>query len=359
MVAALGNLSVRPLIRLGLGAVAIVGIGAALVSLTGANPITALIGLLEGAFGEHYAQAETLVSAIPLALVALGVIPALRAGVFAIGSEGQLVIGALAATAAVQEVPTAPRAVLLAVGALAGILGGIAWAAGPALLRAHGRVNEILSTLLLNYVAGFLLLWSLRTWLAAPEIVPIAQSAPLPDAALIPRMIDGARLHWGLALVPAVGLALAWWLRSPRGLTYRIIATHPLLAWRLGLSSKRAVVVTMTFSGATAGLAGWMQVAGVAGILYPTVAGGLGFTGIMVALLGGLRPAGVLIAALFVAALKTGSDGLQAGTGVPSSIAFVIEGLVLLVTALAFARTARKPSLPAAPSDGVKAVAGP
>lgn len=325
-------------VRLGVGALAVAGLGSALVGVTGADPLSALAGLVEGAVGERYTLSETVVSAIPLALVALGMVPALRSGVFTIGSEGQLAIGALAATAAIQALPAgAPPPSLIAAGAVAGLLGGVAWAAAPALLRAYGRVNEILSTLLLNYVAGFLLLWSLRTWLATAEIVPIPQSAALPDAALVPKLAEGTRLHWGLAAVPVLALGIAWWLRSPAGLRYRLIATHPLLAARLGLAGPRAVLATMLLAGATAGLAGWLQVAGVAGTLYPGVAGGLGFTGILVALLGALRPAGILAAAFFLAALRTGADGLQAGTGIPSAIAIVIQGLVLLVAALAAA----------------------
>ncbi len=344
MVAALGRLSVRSAARLGLGAVVIAGLGGALALVAGASPLAALAGLYEGAFGEAYTRSETIVSAIPLAIVALGVVPALRAGIFTIGSEGQVAIGALASVAAIEALSGASAPVLLAAGALAGIAGGTAWAAVPAVLRAYGRVNEILSTLLLNYVAGFLLLWSLRTWLASPEIVPIPQSAALPDAALIPKLVEGTRLHWGLVAVPLLALGLAWWVRSPGGLVFRIVATHTALAARLGLDGRRAVISTMAFSGATAGLAGWLQVAGVAGTLYPGVAGGLGFTGILVALLGGLRPTGILAAALFLAALKTGSDGLQAGTGIPSAISLVIQGLVLLVAALAFAGSRRLPA---------------
>jgi simple sugar transport system permease protein len=127
-------------------------------------------------------------------------------------------------------------------------------------------------------------------------------------------------------------------------MSYRIIATHVGLANRMGLTTARAVMTTMLVSGAVAGLAGWLQVAGVAGTLYPTVASGLGFTGILVALLGRLGPLGILAAALFFGVLKTGADGLQAGTGVPSSIATVIEGLVLFVAALSFAARLRPPS---------------
>jgi simple sugar transport system permease protein len=328
--------------RLGAGAIAIAGLGSGLVLLSGASPLTALAGIAMGAFGERYTFAETLVSAIPLALIGLSVAPALRAGIFTIGSEGQMAIGAMVATAAIMALRGQPAAILLIGGAVGGVAGGMLWALLPALLRAYARVNEILSTLLLNYIAGFLLVWSLRTWLSTPEVVPLAQSEALPDAALIPKLLEGTRLHWGVLFVPLAVLVLAWWLRSARGVAYKVIATHPGLAARMGLPLPRAVITTMLVAGGVAGLAGWLQVAGVAGTLYPTVAGGLGFAGVLVALLGRLNPVGILVAALFFGALENGADGLQAGTGVPSSIAIVVEGMVLLVAALAFAGQMRK-----------------
>ena len=330
--------------RITVGVIAIVVIGSGLVLLSGASPWTAAVGIVEGAVGERYMVAETIVSTIPLALIGLSLAPALRAGVFSIGSEGQVAIGAMTATGAIMLLPSDSAALLLIGGAVAGVFGGLVWAAIPAALRAYGRVNEILSTLLLNYIAGFLLLWMLKTLLAARRIVPLPQSDPLPDAALIPRMLEGTRLHWGFLFVPVFALALAWWLKSPRGMSYYIVATHVGLASRMGLTTARAVMTTMLVSGAVAGLVGWLQVAGVAGTLYPTVAGGLGFTGVLVALLGRLGPLGILVAALFFSVLKTGADGLQAGTGVPSSIATVIEGLVLFVAALAFAAPSRLPT---------------
>jgi general nucleoside transport system permease protein len=331
-------------LRLGLGVLAIIVFGSGLVLMAGADPWTAVIGIAEGAFGERYMVAETIVSTIPLALIGLSVAPALRAGVFTIGSEGQVAIGAMTSTAAIMALPSHSPLLLLSGGAIAGALGGMAWAAIPAVLRAYGRVNEILSTLLLNYIAGFLLLWMLKTLLAAHVATPYPQSDPLPADALIPKMLAGTRLHWGFLFVPLFALALGWWLRSARGLSYHVIATHIGLARRMGLTTARAVMTTMLVSGAVAGLVGWLQVAGVAGTLYPTAAGGLGFTGVLVALLGRLGPVGIVIAALFFGILNTGANGLQAGTGVPSSIATVIEGLVLFVAAISFAAPRRRPA---------------
>jgi simple sugar transport system permease protein len=328
--------------RLILGLVVALTISAVLVVAAGADPIAALVATAQGAFGERYSIAETLIQATPLAIVALGVAPAVRAGVFTIGSEGQLVAGAAAATAAIQAFEGAPAPALIAVGLLAGAAGGALWAFVPAVARAYFRVNEVLSTLLLNYIAGYGLLLLLKTGLGAHTVVAVPRSDALPAAALLPKLVDGTRLHVGLVAAPVAALALAWWLRSPRGLVYDAFATRPALAARLGLAEPRAVMTTMLVSGAAAGFVGWMQVAGVAGTLYPSVGGGLGFSGILVAMLGGLRPLGILAMALVLGALTTGADGLQTGTGVPASLSIVVQGMLLLVAALAFNGRARR-----------------
>ena len=311
---------------------------AGLSALAGVDPLAALAAMAEGAFGDRYALCETLVQAVPLAIVALGVAPAVRAGVFTIGSEGQLVAGAAAATAAILAVGSAAGAWLLPIGGVAGALGGAAYALPPAWLRARLGVNEALSTLLLNYVAGFALSWSLKTGLAAHETVATPHSDALPAAALIPKLVEGTRLHAGLLAAPLAAAALAAWLRSPRGAVYDIFARHRRLAARLGLAETRAIVSTMLVSGAAAGFVGWMQVAGLTGTLYPSVGGGLGFTGILVAMLGGLRPLGILLTALAIGALTTGAQGLQVGVGAPASLSLVLQGLLLIVAALAFRR---------------------
>jgi simple sugar transport system permease protein len=339
----------RPATRLAVGLTIALAIAAGLVVAAGADPLAALAAMGEGAFGERYAIAETLIQATPLALVALGVAPAVRAGVFTIGSEGQLIAGAAAATAAIGAIGPAPAPALLAVGLAAGVLGGAAWALPAAVMRAYFRVNEVLSTLLLNYIAGYGLLLLLKTGLAAHAMVAVPRSDALPAAALLPKLVEGTRLHAGVVAAPIAALLLAWWLRSPRGLVYDAFASRPGLAARLGLAEPRAVWTTMLISGAAAGLVGWMQVAGVAGTLYPSVGGGLGFSGILVAMLGGLRPLGILAIALALGALTTGADGLQTGTGVPASLAIVVQGLLLLVAALAFNGRAR-PAL-AAPAE--------
>jgi ABC-type uncharacterized transport system permease subunit len=345
----------RSAARLAIGLTIAIAIAVALVVAAGADPFAALAAMALGAFGERYSIAETFIQATPLAIVALGVAPAVRAGVFTIGSEGQLIAGGAAATAAIEAIGPAPAAVLLAAGLIAGAAGGALWALTPAVMRAYFRVNEVLSTLLLNYIAGYGLLLLLKTSLGAHVVVAIPRSDPLPAAALIPKLIDGTRLHAGLVAAPLAALLLGWWLRSPRGLIYDTFASRPALAARLGLAEPRAVMTTMLVAGAAAGFTGWMQVAGVAGTLYPSVGGGLGFSGILVAMLGALRPLGILAMALVLGALTTGADGLQTGTSVPSSLSIVIQGLLLLVAALAFNGRARAiPSLPETAAGGLQ-----
>lgn len=313
-----------------------------LIVVAGADPSQAMKGLLDGAFGDRYAVAETVVQSVPIAIVALSVAPALRAGIFPVGSEGQLAIGAITATAAVFALKGVPAAVALPAGCIAGILGGAAWAFVPALLRARLNVNEILSTLLMNYLAANLVLWLVRTVLGTAEAIATPRSDRLPVEALIPKLVDGTRLHWGALAVLLSAGALAYWIRTVRGLGYDVFATHRDLAARIGVREETAVITTMLVSGAGAGLAGWIQVAGLQGMLYPSVAGGLGFTGVLVALLGGLRPLGIVVASFVMAVLTTGSNGLQTDTGVPSSIAVVAQGLVLIGAALVFAARHRQ-----------------
>ena len=328
--------------RIALAVVATILVGAGLSWLAGANPLLAYGRLVSGAFGDRYEIAETIVRSLPLMVVALGVAPALRAGVFTVGSEGQLAIGALCATAAILAVGQASAIILLATGIVAGALGGALWALLPGALRAYGRVNEILSTLLLNYLAGFALLLLLRGPLGIQEMVATPRSAALPKAAMIPNLLEGTRLHWGVVVAVLGAVALAWWVRSVRGLAYDIFASHPALAARMGVAPPRVILSTMAVAGAAAGVVGWVQVAGLQGTLYPSVAGGLGFAGVLVALLGGLRPLGIVAAALFFGALTTGAEGMQAGTGVPAAMARVFEGVILLAATLIVAARRRQ-----------------
>lgn len=329
-------------VRIGLAIVLTLVVGAGLSLLAGTSPLLAYSRMFHGAFGDRYEIAETVVRSLPLMIVALGVAPALRAGVFTVGSEGQLAVGAIFSTATILAIGKAPAVVLLGAGILGGAIGGALWALLPGALRAYARVNEILSTLLLNYLAGYGLLLLLRGPLGIQEMVATPRSAPLPKAAMIPNLLENTRLHWGVLVALLAALGLAWWVRSGRSLAYDVFASHQALARRMGVTGPGVILSTMATAGAAAGVVGWLQVAGLQGTLYPSVAGGLGFAGVLVALLGGLRPLGIVIAALFFGALTTGAEGMQAGTGVPAAMARVFEGLILLAATLIVAAQRRE-----------------
>lgn len=343
--------------------VIVAAIAMALILFAGADPLVGLRGLVEGVSSSPYRVGELLVGAVPVAIVALTLIPALRAGVFSVGAEGQVVIGAIAATAATFGLrgalgDAAPGLLYWVVGAVAGAAGGALFALLPAWLAARWGVNVILSTLLLNYVASGFLGWTLRTWLASPENTATPQSDKLPAAAALPDLIPSTRAHVGVLLVIVAVIVFEVWRRSAHATRVRVFAERPALARRLGATPTRTLLSTMLVSGAGAGVVGWMQVAGVNDRLLGSVSGGVGFSGLAVALLGGLLPVGIAVAAVFFSALAVGAVGMQSATGtIPSSIADVIKGVLLLGVAVI---AATRPGLVApahaaatpAPDDG-------
>ncbi|WP_382306919.1 ABC transporter permease [Herbiconiux sp. UC225_62] len=335
---------------------AVVVAAGALILFAGADPFVGIQGLVEGVSSSPYRVGEVLVGAVPIGIVALTLIPALRAGIFSVGAEGQIVVGAIGAAGSVFAVDqllggAAPSILLWLAGFLGGAAGGAVMALIPAFLAVRWRVNEILSTLLLNYLAAGFLGWTLRTWLASPEETATPQSARLPEAAALPPLLPGTRAHWGILLVIVVAIAFVLWRRSAASARLTVFATRPKLALRLGATRSRTVYSTMLVSGVGAGVVGWIQVAGVNDRLLNSVSGGVGFSGLAVALLGGLAPIGIVLAALFFSALTAGAVGMQSATGtVPASIAEVVKG-VLLVGVACIAAYQRNPAAVLAPVD--------
>lgn len=328
--------------------VVVLVVATVLILLAGADPLTGLQGLVAGVSSSPYRVGELLVGAVPIAIVALTLIPALRAGVFSVGAEGQVIFGAIFATAATLGTASllgegVPGPVYWVIGFLSGALGGAAFALVPAWLAERWHVNIILSTLLLNYIAAGFLGWTLRTWLASGENTATPQSEQLPEASALPDLIPGTRAHIGVLLIVVVAVLFEWWRRTSQATRIGVFAERPRLALRLGTTRSRTLCGTMLVSGAGAGVVGWLQVAGVNERLFNSVSGGVGFSGLAVALLGALLPGGILLAALFFSALTAGALGIQSATGtVPSSIADVIKGVLLLGVAAVAGVTARR-----------------
>ncbi|MCL4214797.1 MAG: ABC transporter permease [Gemmatimonadales bacterium] len=301
----------------------------------------ALLALWDGAFGSSYAfWSATLVRATPLLFVGLAVAVAFRANVLNIGAEGQLVVGAMLASVVALGGAGAPRLLVVPAMMVAGAAGGAVWAGIAAWLRRRFGVLEVISTILLNFVALALLSWAVRGPLQEPTGV-YPQSSPFPPSSHWPFLLTGQRLHLGFAL--GVGLALlAWFLlaRSAAGFRLRLVgAGAPAARSAGGVAAERTITRVFLLSGACAGLAGASEVGGVTWALYEGLSPGYGYTAIAVALLARLDPRWVIVSAVFFGALDAGAAAMQRDAGVPSVVGQVIVAtVVLLVLASGAAR---------------------
>ncbi|HUG88588.1 MAG TPA: hypothetical protein VMP42_07465 [Actinomycetota bacterium] len=313
------------------GALALI-LGGLLVLLIGVNPLDAYRSLWDGAFGSRQAIGETMLRFGLYSMIGIGLIPALRANVINVGAEGQVAMGALLAGATAIALQEAPGPLIIASAALAGAVGGAAWALIPALMRSLLGVNEILTTLTFNFIGTFVLAWLLTGPLQGSG-AHLAQSDITPEHAWLPPIIPGTRAHLGLVLVLLVALAVATFERTAAGYRVELYGSNPSLAQIAGIRPARIIIATMLVAGAAAGMAGWMQVAGVDRAVYGTVARGTAFVGILVVFLGNARVAGTLAAALFFAALSTGGEFMQIGADVSPELIGAIQGVALLLVA--------------------------
>ncbi|MDH5233588.1 MAG: ABC transporter permease [Gemmatimonadota bacterium] len=296
----------------------------------------ALLALWDGAFGSSYAfWSATLVRATPLLFVGLAVAVAFRAGVLNIGAEGQLLVGAIVASSIALHNAGAPRAVVIVAMIVGGAAGGAAWAGIAEWLRRRFGVLEVISTIMLNFVALALLSWVVRGPLQEPSgIYP--QSAAFPEASHWPFLIPGQRLHLGFLLGAALALG-AWFLlaRSAAGFRVRVVGAGARAAVSAGgVDAQRTITTVFLLSGACAGLAGASEVGGVTWALYEGLSPGYGYTAIAVALLARLDPRWVVLSAVFFGALDAGAAAMQRDAGVPSVVGqVVVAAVVLLVLA--------------------------
>jgi simple sugar transport system permease protein len=297
---------------------------------------SALTALWNGAFGSWYAfTSATLVRSVPLILIGLGIAIAFRGGVFNIGAEGQFYAGAIAATWVGLHVAGRPSALAIVMVLIASVLAGAAWVAVPVWLKLRFGVIEVISTLLLNFVAESLV--SLLVQGPLQEHTGIyPQSDAIADAARLP-LFGGSRLHAGFLLACASALVL-WYLFSKTlwGFRLRAVGLGPRAAEVSGrIDSSRIGAVALLCSGCFAGLAGGVEVSGVSYALFQNLSPGYGFTGIAVALLGGLHPLGVLFSGIFMGALEAGAGAMQRDAGVPSVAVYVVEAVIIIVALLA------------------------
>lgn len=317
----------------------VLGLG---LELAGSDAGAALGALWRGAFGSWYAiTSATLVRAVPLTIIGLGLALAFRAGGFNIGAEGQFYAGAIAATWLGIHLGPVPAPLALAAVGAAAAAAGAAWMLLPVLLRLRYGVTEVISTLVLNFVAESLVSLMVQGPLQEPQgIYP--QSEAIAGPARLP-LLPGTRLHAGILLAVA-GAGALWYLfaRTLYGFRLRAVGAGPRAAELSGrIDAGRVVATALLGSGAAAGLAGAVEVSGVSYALFQNLSPGYGFTAIAVALLARLHPLGVVAAGLLFGALEAGAGAMQRDAGVPAVAVYVVEAVVILVVILAEAARRR------------------
>lgn len=315
-------------------------VGGVIIAMVGGNPFAAYIGLAQGAFGSFKALSETAVWATPYIFAGLAVALAFKGGLFNIGAEGQLALGAVAAALVGYALPEALGFILpaflhisLAVGI--GMLVGALWAAIPGALKAYTGGHEVINTIMMNYIAlnmtSYLLNGPMKD--KSPTNV-IARTPLIAESARIPPLFEGYRVHWGFVFALLVALVV-WWLlwKTTVGFEIRTVGLNPDAAKYAGINFRRTIILTMVLSGLLAGLAGAIE---VTGLNYRHELGfsiGYGFDAIAIALLGKTHPLGVVLASLLFAGMRNGATRMQFLTQIPVDIISVIQALILLFVA--------------------------
>jgi simple sugar transport system permease protein len=281
-----------------------------------------------------YPISETIVRSIPLILVGLSVSLAFRAGMFNIGGQGQLLMGALSAGVVGFAIPM-PPVIHVLVAIAAGFVGGAAWGWLTGYLKAETGAHEVISTIMLNYVALYLMQYLLNTSLLRRPGRTDPISPPVDPNAELPHIAGpDLRLHAGVFIALAAAAAMAWLLsRSTVGFEFRAVGFNPDAARTAGMSVSKVTIWAMLLAGGLAGLAGANQVLGTEFSLTPQIAGNYGFDGITVALLGRTSPTGTVLAGLLFGALQNGGTAMQASTSIPVDLVTVIQSLIVLFIA--------------------------
>lgn len=278
---------------------------------------------------------ETLVAASPLIFTGLAVAISFRTGVFNIGVEGQFVLGAFGATAAAIALRDQPAPVILLIATVTGMVTGAAWGFIPGFLKARTGAHEVITTIMLNYVAAQIILFGLRGDFLRAE----GSSQPISkvlDFVRVPVLIDlpAIRLHAGFLLALVMAVLVSWFLfRTIKGFELRTAGFNLTAARYAGMSASGSIILAMALSGGLAGLGGTMEVLGTVTQMSNDISAGYGFNAIALALLAGNRPLGIVAAALLFGALRTGGSLMQVKTGIPLDLLFFIQALVIMFVA--------------------------
>ncbi|MDA3938157.1 MAG: ABC transporter permease [Spirochaetia bacterium] len=310
-------------------------IGALLFLIAKGNPFKAYAVMFTKPFTSTFGMTEILVRAAPLMFVGLGIAIAFRSGILNIGAEGQILMGAIAGAAVALAFPDMPKIILLPMVFLASFIGGALWGGIAGWMRSYLNVNEILSTVMLNYIAIQVYMFFIRGPLIDPKEVSygtgVPQTAVFSKNAWLTRLIPGTRLHTGIfiAIVLAVLVYILLW-KTTIGYRMRAVGIEPKAARAAGMNVKAYLLLAMLLSGGFAGMAGAIEITGIHHRAMESISAGYGFSGIVVALFGGLHPLGIIPSSALFGLLIVGSDMMQRAVNVPASIILSIQGLVIL-----------------------------
>ncbi|MGB7441669.1 MAG: ABC transporter permease [Coleofasciculaceae cyanobacterium] len=317
-------------------------VGAILILFAGKNPIAAYGVLFQESLTNRYGFGNTLTKTIPLLLASLGVFFALKAGQFNIGTEGQIYMGGLGSALVGLYIKGLPGVIHLPLALLGGFLLGAMWGLIPGYLKAVRGVNEVITTLLLNYIAQNLISYLTSGPMMEPG-APSPFSPKLPASAQLPIILPGTQTHTGI-LVAILAALILWFvlLKSPLGYQIEVVGQNPTAARYAGISVRRTIMLAMSLSGGLAGLAGSNEVMGLKYRLFQDFSGGYGFDAIAIALLSRGSIVAVVITSLFFGALRSGANVMQRSAGVPSTVVYAIQGLTVLFIAISLALESKR-----------------
>lgn len=302
-----------------------------LIAALGYNPFETFAALIGGSFGSASALTNTIIIAIPLSITALGLAVAFRMKFWNIGGEGQIIMGCIFATYVSHHLPeSVPGYVMIPLMALAGFLGGAVWALIPGLFRVYSRTNETLFTLMMNYIALSVVqylhyvLWRDPAAKGFPKIKAIQAQAHLP-------VIGGVHIGWIVAIILAVFVFFL--IRSTKlGYEIRVVGESAPTANYAGMNVRKVMLTGVILSGGIVGLAGMIKLSGNVFTLSPAITGNAGFTAIIIAWLSNLSAPIIMLVSVLIAALEQGSQVIQIKLQVPSAVASIIQGLILMTT---------------------------
>jgi len=312
---------------------AALAVGALLILIAGSNPIDAYYALFSESFFDYWGIANTLVKTSPMLLAGLAVIFPYKAGLFNIGAEGQIYIGGLFGTAIALALPDLDGWIGIPLIMLASAIGGAFWAAIPGYLRAYRGINEVIVTLLMNFIGIHIVSYAVSGPLLAKG-APYPYSEEISEQFHLPILLSQTDAHLGVLVGITAAVLIAIWLKyTPGGFQLQLVGQNPSAARYAGVQTRRKMMFAMIIGGSLAGLAGGIEVIGLKYRLFHLFSAGYGYDGIIVAFIAALNPILAPISAFFLAGLSAGAGTMQRAVGVEGSVVEAIQGIVVLFVA--------------------------